>query len=299
VSRLVFALLLVVAVAVGLVAAGRVGLGPVVITPEGEQQLILFLGRPQRVTAPGPALRWPLVETAETYSRRWLHLNVKPDTILTSDGEQLIVDNYAIWRIRDPIEFKRTFPSGMEAAETGIDRSVRDDVREVIGRHTLEQVLNSQRAAIMREITARTQAKVKAFGIEIADVRINRTELPSGAEESVYARMKTERERLGRKNRAEGDERARRIRAEADREATVIVANARRDGEIARGEGDAEAARIYAEAYTTDPDFYAFVRSLEAYRNSIDEATTLVLSPDAEFFRFFESASPRPRSGER
>ena len=299
--RLALVLLLLAAAAVGLVAAGRVGLGPVVITPEGEQKLILLLGRPQRVTAPGPALRWPLVETAEKYSHRWLHLNVKPDTVLTGDGEQLIVDNYAIWRIRDPMEFKRTFPSGsgIEAAQTGIDRSVRDDVREVIGRHTLEQVLDSQRTEIMREITARTQAKVNGFGIEIADVRINRTELPAAVEESVHARMMTERERLARGSRAEGDERARRIRAEADREATVIVAQAKRDGEIARGEGDAEAARIYAEAYATDPEFYAFVRSLEAYRNSIGEDTTLVLSPDAEFFRFFESASPRPRSGER
>ena len=294
-KRLALLVLLLLALAVGLVFAGRVGLGPLVITSEGEQKLILFLGNPQRVTEPGPALRWPLVETAEPYSRRWLNLNAKPDTVLTSDGEQLIVDSYAIWRIRDPKEFKRTFPSGIEAAETGIDRSVRDDVREVLGRHTLEQVLDSQRAEIMREITARTQAKVSGFGIEVADVRINRTELPAGAEESVYARMKTERERLGRKNRAEGDERARRIRAEADREATVIVANARRDAEIARGEGDASAARIYADAYATDPEFYAFVRSLEAYRRAIDEDTTLVLSPDAEFFRFLGSSAPPPR----
>ncbi|HZO08099.1 MAG TPA: protease modulator HflC [Myxococcota bacterium] len=295
--RLAFLALLLLALAVGLVFAGRVGLGPLVITREGDQQLILFLGSPQRVTEPGPALRWPFVETAESYSRRWLNLNAKPDTILTADGEQLIVDSYAIWRIRDPKEFKRTFPSGIEAAETGIDRSVRDDVREVLGRHTLEQVLDSQRAEIMREITARTQAKVGGFGIEVADVRINRTELPTGAEESVYARMKTERERLGRKNRAEGDERARRIRAEADREATVIVANARRDAEIARGEGEALAARIYAEAYGGDAEFYAFVRSLEAYRIAVDEDTTLVLSPHAEFFRFLESSTPPPRPG--
>jgi len=297
VRRLAFLALLLLALAVGLVFAGRVGLGPLVITREGDQQLILFLGSPQRVTEPGPALRWPFVETAESYSRRWLNLNAKPDTILTADGEQLIVDSYAIWRIRDPKEFKRTFPSGIEAAETGIDRSVRDDVREVLGRHTLEQVLDSQRAEIMREITARTQAKVGGFGIEVADVRINRTELPTGAEESVYARMKTERERLGRKNRAEGDERARRIRAEADREATVIVANARRDAEIARGEGEALAARIYAEAYGGDAEFYAFVRSLEAYRIAVDEDTTLVLSPHAEFFRFLESSTPPPRPG--
>jgi len=247
------------------------------------------------VTQPGPSLRWPLLETVVTYDGRWLYLNTEPDTIQTRDGEQLRVDNYAMWRIADPIAFKRAFPNEVIEAEKRIDRAVRDDVREVIGRHTLAEVLDVEREAIMREITARTREKVREFGIDVTDVRINQTELPPGTEDSVYARMKTERERLGRKSRAEGEERARRIRAEADREAVVIVANAQRDAEIARGLGDAEAARIYGEAYAGDPEFYEFMRSLEAYRKSIDEKTTLVLSPDAEFFRFFESANPRAK----
>jgi membrane protease subunit HflC len=291
-KRLLLAVVALAALATGLVAAGNVGIGPLVITREDEQKLILFLSQARRVTGPGPSLRWPLLETEETYDRRWLYLDTEPDTIQTRDGEQLRVDNYAMWRISDPIAFKRAFPNGMMEAEKRIDRAVRDDVREVLGRHTLEQVLNVERESIMREITARTRNKVGEFGIEVADVRINQTELPEGTEESVYARMKTERERLGRKNRAEGEERARRIRAEADREARVIVAGAQRDAEIARGEGEAEASRIYAEAYAIEPEFYGFQRSLEAYRKSIDENTTLVLSPDAEFFRLFESASP-------
>ena len=285
-------ILLLLGLLTGLVAAGTLGIGPVVITREDEQKLILFLSQARRVTQPGPSLRWPLLETAESYERRWLYLNTEPDTIQTRDGEQLRVDNYAMWRIADPIAYKRAFPNGRLESEKRIDRAVRDDVREVLGRHTLEQVLNVERESIMRQITERTQAKVSEFGIEVADVRINQTELPEGAEESVYARMVTERERLGRKSRAEGEERARRVRAEADREATVTIANARRDAEIARGEGDAEAARIYAEAFASDPEFYEFQRSLEAYRKSIDENTTLVLSPDAEFFRFLESAGP-------
>ena len=290
--RLVLGIALVAVALTGLVAAGNLGLGPLVITREDEQKLILFLNRERRVTQPGASLRWPLLETAESYDRRWLYLNTDTDTILTGDGEQLTVDNYAIWRIRDPIAFKRTFPAGPTAAEKGVDRAVRDGVREVLGRHTLEEVLDLQREEIMHEITERTRVKVDAFGIEVADVRINRTELPAGTEESVYARMTTERERLGRKSRAEGEERARRVRAEADREATVIIANARRDSEIARGEGDAEAARIYSDAFAADADFYEFQRSLEAYRKAIDEKTTLVLSPDAEFFRFFQGAKP-------
>jgi membrane protease subunit HflC len=295
--RALLGLLLLVAALTGLVAAGNLGFGPIVITREGEQKLILFLSQARRVTQPGLSLRWPLLETAESYERRWLYLDTEPDTIQTRDGEQLRVDNYAMWRIADPIVFKRAFPNGRLEAEKRIDRAVRDDVREVLGRHTLEQVLNVARASMMREITERTRNKVGEFGIDVADVRINQTELPAGAEESVYARMSTERERLGRKSRAEGEERARRIRAEADRDATIIVANARRDAEIARGEGDAEAARIYAEAFAADAEFYEFQRSLEAYRKSIDENTTLVLSPDAEFFRFFESA--RPEGGRR
>jgi membrane protease subunit HflC len=152
-------------------------------------------------------------------------------------------------------------------------------------------VVTGKRAEIMRQITAKTNQSLGGFGIEMVDVRINRTELPKGTEENVYARMKTERERQARKFRAEGEERARRIRAEADREARVIVANARRDSEIARGEGDAKAAGIYAAAYGANPELYAFVRSLEAYRKTIGDRTTLVLSPKSEFFRYLDGAS--------
>jgi membrane protease subunit HflC len=274
----------------GLVALGNVGIGPLVVTREDQQKLILRLGEVRRVTQPGLSLRIPLLETAQTYDRRWLYLSTEALPIQTKDGEQLTVDNYVIWRIDDAVAFRRSFPRGMKDAAERIDRTVRDDVREVIGRHTLTDVLKDLRVAIMRDITSQSQAALSDEGIVVADVRINRTELPEGTEESVYARMKTERERLAKKNRAEGRERARGIRAEADREARVIVANARRDAEIARGSGDAEAARIYAEAYSTDADFYRFHRSLQAYRKTIGERTTLVLSPDAEFFQYFEGA---------
>jgi membrane protease subunit HflC len=147
----------------------------------------------------------------------------------------------------------------------------------------------------MAEITEKSRSVLARFGIGLAEVRINRTELPQAAQESVYARMKTERERLARKNRAEGEERARIIRAEADREARVILANARRDAEIVRGEGDAEAARIYAEAFGADAEFYALLRTLEAYRKTIGEKTTLVVSPRSEFFRFLQSSRPGQR----
>jgi len=269
------------------VAGGNLGIPPVVITREGEQKLVLFLGDVRNVTQPGISLAIPFVEVIRTYPSSWLYNSTDARGIQTKDGEQLVIDNYTVWRIADPREFMRSF-AGVEAADQRIDRVVRDSVREVIGRHTLTEVLKDQRGAIMETITANARKALEGYGIEVNDVRINRTELPTGTEESVYARMKTERERLAKKNRAEGDERARRIRAEADRDARVIVANARRDAEIQRGAGDAEAARIYGDAYAADPDFYAFTRSLEAYRKAIDGKTTLVLSPDTGFFQYLE-----------
>jgi membrane protease subunit HflC len=292
-SRLLVALVLLFGLPTGLVVAGQYDYGPVVVTREGEQKIILFLNEARSVTTPGLTVRWPEpIGSVRTYSSRWLHLNTEPDTVQTMDGEQLIVDNYAIWRIADAIQFQRSFPTGEAEAEKRIDRAVRDDVREVIGRHKLTDVIKDRRDELTREITEKTRAEVAAFGIEVTDVRINRTDLPGQTLDSVYARMSTERERLAKKNRSEGEEQARRIRAEADRDARIIVANANRDAEIARGEGDAQATRIYAEAYSSDPDFYSFTRSLQAYRKTLDGKTTLVLSPKSEFFRYLESSNP-------
>jgi membrane protease subunit HflC len=283
---------LVFAVFTGLVALGNLGVGPLVITREDEQKVILVLGNVWTVTNPGLWVQVPILMDVRSFDRRWLYLNTEALPIQTRDGEQLTVDNYIMWRIDGAEAFYESFPGGMLDATERIDRTVRDDVREVIGRHEMSEVLKDKRSEIMREITRQSGEALRDKGIEIGDVRINRTELPEGAEESVYARMKAERERLARRNRAEGNERARRIRAETDREARVIVAKGTRDAAIARGEGDAESARIYAEAYSTDPEFYAFVRSLEAYRKTIGKNTTLVLSPNTEFFQFFEGASP-------
>ena len=240
--RVATVLLVLLVLFVGLVAAGNLGLGPLVITREGEQKMILFLGDVRAVTSPGATLRLPFLETAQTFERRWLYLNTDALPIQTKDGEQLVVDNYAIWRVDDAQRFREAFPSdafaaSRRAAENRIDRVVANAVREVIGRHSLPEVLYEQRRPVMAEISGNVRAELARDGIGIADVRINRTELPAGTEESVYARMKTERERIARKNRAEGEERARRIRAEAD-------------------------------------------------RKTIGAETTLVLSPDSEFFRY-------------
>ena len=290
-KRLILLALVVLALLLGFVVAGSYEIGPVVVTREGEQKIILTLGNPRTVTQPGLALRVPLIETVRSYERRLLYLNAPPNAIQTRDQEGLVVDNYVAWRIANPVQFAASFPAGRSQAEPQIDQVVRAAVREIVGQHTLADVVTGKRDAIMQAITEKTNHALGNFGIELEDVRINRTELPKGTEENVYARMKAERERQARKFRAEGGERARRIRAEADREALVIVASARRDSEIARGEGDAQAARIYADAYAADPELYAFLRSLEAYRKTLGERTTLVLSPKSEFFRYLDGAS--------
>jgi modulator of FtsH protease HflC len=285
--RRALTLLLVLAAAfAALVKAGEFGIGPVVVTREDEQKLILTLGDPRdEATTPGLTWRIPLLQEVRTFDRRWLLLNSKPRIVQTMDRERIVVDNYVIWRIVDPLQFYKSFPTGVEKAELQIDREVGGSVREVIGRHSIPQVLTEKRDAIMEDVTKLSAASLQRFGIEVADVRINRTELPSGAEENVYARMRAERERLARGARAEGEEEARTIRAEAERRARVTVATARQASETLRGEGDAEAARIYADAYGRDEAFYDFVRSLEAYRKTLGEGTTVVLPPEHEFFR--------------
>jgi membrane protease subunit HflC len=283
--RLLFFLLVVAASLAALVKAGEYGLGPVVVTREDEQKLILLLGNPrERATQPGLALRLPFLEEVRTFDRRWLHLNSKPRLVQTVDRERIVVDNYVIWRIADPLQFYKSFPTGIEKAEMQIDREVGGNIREVVGQNSIPQVLTETRDAIMAEVTKKSAEALRRFGIEVRDVRINRTELPPGAEENVYARMRAERERLARLHRAEGEEQARTIRADADRRARVIVAEAREKAERLRGAGDAESARIYAAAYSRDPAFYEFVRSLEAYRKALGEGTTLVLPPDHGFF---------------
>ena len=293
--RIALALLILLGGFAGLVFLGERGIGPLVITREGEQRVILLFGDPrEESTRPGLSWRLPFVEEVRSFEARQLHLNVEPLPIQTRDEERIVVDNYVLWRIHDPLLFLKAFPTGMGQAELQIDRVVRADVREVIGRRTLSEVVTSARGEVMQSITEQSRAELAPLGIEVTDVRINLTELPPATQQNVYARMRAERQRLARKYRAEGGEEARRIRAEADRQALVIVAEAKRESEVSRGEGDAEAARVYAEAHGTDPEFYTFVRSLEAYRKTIGKGTTLVVPPSHEFFRLFESMDAKP-----
>jgi membrane protease subunit HflC len=287
-KRMVVIVLLLSVVVVGLTALGSAGIGPIVITKEGEQKIILMFGKSIKVTKPGVFVRVPILMEAETYPSLKLYLNVDPESIQTRDQERIVIDNYVVWQIVDPVAFRGSFPEGIEVAGQQINRVVKAAVREVIGKRTLLEVLTDERENIRLAITERVSGSLAGDGIAVADVRITRTELPSATEKNVFARMATDRERLARKSRAEGEEKARTIRAEADREARVTIANAYKAGEIAKGAGDAEATRIYAEAYARDPELFAFLRSMEAYKKTIGEGTTLVLSPKSEFFRYLD-----------
>lgn len=284
-SRLLFLGLVGSALLAALVWAGEVGIGPVVITHEDEMKIVLLFGSPvSELREPGLSLRVPLLSDVRTFDKRYLYSSSEALPMQTRDAEQPVIDHYVVWRIQDPLQFFRSFPAGMVQAEAQVDRVTRSDVREEIGKRTFAEVVTTARNEVMQAITESSAKELAGFGIEVREVRINRTELPESTEENVYARMRTERERLARKYRAEGDEQGRRVRAEADREARVTVAEAQREASELRGQGDADAARIYAEAHATAPEFYGFLRRLEAYKKTIGAGTTLVLPPDNEFF---------------
>ena len=294
--RLLLGLLIVSAIAATLVWLGELDIGPVVITHEDEHKIVLFLGSPISVqTEPGLSLRPPFAEV-RVFDSRFQYLNSQPQQMQTRDAEQPVIDHYVIWRITDPLRFFADFPQGMQQAAEQVDRVARSDVREIIGQRTMQELVATARNEIMDTITAQSSARIGAFGIEVRDVRINRVELPERTEENVFARMRSERERVARKHRAEGDEEGRRIRVEAERDARITVATARQQAEILRGEGDAESARIYAEAHGQAPEFYGFVRRLDAYRRTIGKNTTLVLPPDNDFFELLSSFERRDGS---
>jgi len=262
--------------------------------PQWEQAIVVQLGEPVRtVQEPGLYFKRPLVQNVLYFDKRLLAYDAAPKEILTKDKQQLVVDNFSRWRIRDPLQFYRTVRDEA-GAQSRLDDVIYSIVRENLGRHTLREIMNEQRTEVMAEVTKESDAKARDYGIEVADVRIKRADLPEKNELNVFNRMRTERERLAKKFRAEGDEEARKIRSESDKEVQILTAEARKQAEITRGQGDAQAVKIFADAYGRDPEFYQLVRTLEAYRNSITEGTTLILSPNSEFFRYLKQLD-RPK----
>jgi modulator of FtsH protease HflC len=260
--------------------------------PQWQQAIVVQLGEPVRtVQEPGLYFKLPLIQDVLYFDKRLLAYDAAPKGILTKDKQQLVVDNFSRWRIHDPLQFYRTVRDEA-GAQSRLDDVIYSIVRENLGRHTLREIMNEKRTEVMAEVTKESDTKARDYGIEVADVRIKRADLPEKNELNVFERMRTERERQAKKFRAEGDEEARKIRSGSDKEVQILTAEARKQAEITRGQGDAQAVKIFADAYGRDPDFYQLVRTLEAYRKSINEGTTVVLSPNSEFFRYLKQLDP-------
>ena len=250
---------------------------------------------------PGLHFMIPLINNVKKFDGRLQTLEARPQRFLTVEKKDVIVDSYAKWRITNPGQFFRS--TGGDSGRTSrlLAERINTGLRDEFGRRTIQEVVSEDRYQLMDELTKAVDRQVAELGIEVVDVRVKKIDLPPEVSESVYERMRAERERVARDLRAKGSEAAERIRADADRQRTVIIADAYKLAEEARGEGDAKAAEIYAQAYNQDRDFYAFYRSLNAYRTSFGQGgDMLVMQPDSDFFRFFnkmDRAGDSPPAG--
>ncbi|MFH1995316.1 MAG: protease modulator HflC [Nitrospinota bacterium] len=277
-------ILVIAGVAVGLILFGGF---PLYILGPTQQVVITQFGDPiQAISEPGLYLHIPGLQKIHYLDRRVLNYDSAATDIITKDKKNLLVDNYAKWKITDPLKFLQTVITEA-GAQSRLDDIIYSELRAEMGRHDLIDIVAKKRPAIMAVVTERANEKAKEYGIEVLDVRIKRADLPAQNTQSVYDRMKAERHRIAMKYRSEGAEAATKIRAETDKERAIILSQAYKEKQIIMGEGDAVATRIYAEAYKKDPEFYAFIRSLDAYKKALKDKTTVVLTPQSEFMKHF------------
>jgi membrane protease subunit HflC len=260
---------------------------------EREQAIVLRLGEYVRtIDEPGLNFKFPFVESVVRMERRVLVAEAPAAEFITLDKERLVVDSYIRWRIVEPHRFYKAMGDEQRARDR-LNTVAISKLRQELARHNLWDIIGAQRKPIMESVSRHTdEVAQRDFGIEVIDVRMRKVDLPEGVEAAVFARMRAERERMAKEFRAKGAQEAKKITAEADREVVVTLAQAEKEGRILRGEGDAKAAAIYAAAFEQDPEFYAFVRSLEAYERFLGGGATLVLRSDSELFRFLESPQP-------
>ncbi len=233
----------------------------------------------------------PLINNVKIFNARLMTLESKPERFLTSEKKNVIVDYFAKWKIKDVARFYTSVQGDVSAANIQLGQIVQSAMKDEFSKRTIRDVVSSERGQIRDILIVAANPAAEKMGIDIVDVRIMRVELPSEVSSSVFRRMESERARVARDFRSRGAEMAERIRADADRQREVILGNAYRDAELKRGEGDATAAEIYAQAYGKDKNFFAFSRSLTAYRQAFnDEGDTIVLEPDSEFFQFFKQS---------
>ncbi len=256
------------------------------IVDEREQVVVTRLGKPRRtIQTPGIQLKVPFIEQVHRFDNRLVASDADPAPIYTLDKKNLIVDNFARWRIVKPLIFLQSVQT-VAGAQSRLDDIIYAAVREELGRRTLTEVVSGNRREIMQKVTDRSRQDAQALGIEVLDVRIKRADLPEENKKNVFDRMRAERARQAKEYRAEGEEMALKIRAQTDLSVTEIKSEAFRKAQVIRGEGDAEALRTYADAFQQDPKFYEFQRTLEAYEKTMGQGTVVVMPLNTEFFKY-------------
>ena len=258
---------------------------------EINQAIVLQFGDPKKVIAePGLQVKIPFIQNVVFIDRRILSLDPAPEEVIASDQKRLIVDAYARFKIVDPLKFYISV-GDERVARSRLATIINSRLRSVLGKQSLATLLSEDRAKQMAIIQDGVNAEAEKFGIEIIDVRIKRADLPQANSEAIYKRMQTEREREAKEFRAKGAEMAVTITSTADKEVTVLLANAKKQSEIMKGEGDGQRNKIFANAFGKDPEFFSFYRAMQAYETAlIGGDTSLILSPDSDFFKFFGSA---------
>jgi len=260
-------------------------LSTVFTVDETRQAVILQFGEPIRIIkTPGLHFKLPApLQVAQHFDDRLLEYDVAPEEILSKDKKSLIVDNYVRWRIVDPLLFLQTVQTE-PIAKTRIDDIVYSELRRELGTHNMSEIITESREIIMEKVTRESATATKPYGIEVVDVRLKRVDLPQNNEQSIYRRMQAERIRQANKFRSEGEEESQKIKASTDKDKTIILATAYKEAEEVKGEGEAKAVDIYARAFSKDPDFYEFYRTLETYKIILDKKTTLVLPTNSKLF---------------
>ena len=266
----------------------------VFIVKEVNQAIILQFGDPKRIIAkPGLNFKIPFIQNVVFLDKRILNLDTPPEEVIASDQKRLIVDAFARFQIIDPLKFYISV-GNERVARSRLATIINSRLRSVLGKQRLQTLLSADRTNQMTLIQDGVNNEAKNFGINIVDVRIKRADLPQANSEAIYKRMQTEREREAKEFRAKGAEMAAEITSTADKEVTVILANAEKTSQILKGEGDGKRNRIFANAFGQDPEFFSFYRAMQAYEKAlIGGETSLILSPDSEFFKFFGSKKPK------
>jgi membrane protease subunit HflC len=251
-----------------------------------QSAVLLELQKPKEIiTEPGLYFKVPFIQKVRYFSKQLLDNDSPPAEVITRDKKNLLIDNFSLWRITNPLKFLETVRS-INGARARLDDIVYSELRVEIGTHDLHAAVTESREDIMAKVTEESSVKAAEYGIELVDVRVKRIDLPPEIANSIFNRMRTERERIAKEYRSEGNEESTKIRAQTDKEKTILIAEAYKEEQTVRGEGDAKAIKVYADAPQKDPKFYSFIRSMEAYKNSLKTDTTILLSEDSDFLKF-------------